>query len=363
MRKEPAGQGGRIPRTSWWLLFVTLEFSLGAVADPPLDWDKVDAGYIPSPEQLRDHMALLDSKFDELKTKIAGLDSRFPATTDARGRTMKDDWRDYVLAEPSQADIATQHQRMTDAIEAFRWRDAIAALEQVRFVMGREMLTMKGITDYWQQIADHPPHFEPYWAMLQANSITPHYAKNFESLDRTFQLQLDHGLFAAAMNITMPKMRALRARAARLDSSALESLGDLPDDKRLDPMTASGACVPEASESSGGASAKLDPKRPAAELVYPIDSRRLGEQGRVYVGIVVGATGCVMKASVYGSSGYERLDRAAVKHALGMRYLPAERDGKPIDTVCVIPVNFVLNQGFMRTAMQIKNQASQKATL
>lgn len=343
MQRQRARQGVLAPRISWLLLLVTLEFSLGAVADPPLDWDKVDAGYIPSPEQLRDHMALLDSKFDELKAKIAGMESHFPASSDARGRTMKDDWRDYVLAEPSQADIATQHRRMSEAIEAYRWRDAIAALVQVRFDIGRDILTMKGITDYWQQIADHPPHFEQYWAMLQANSITPHYAKNFESLDRTFQLQIGHGLFAAAMNITMPKMRALHARAARMDSGALESLGDLPDDKRLYPLTATEACVPEASESSGRGSAKLDPKRPAPELAYPFDSRRLREQGRVYVGAVVGATGCAMKASVYGSSGYERLDRAAVRHALSIRYLPAERGGQQIDTISVIPVNFVLH--------------------
>jgi TonB family protein len=343
MRTRRGRHGCRTRPIRSWLLFVTLGFCVAAAADPPLDWNRIEAGYIPSAEQMRDYMAFLDAKLEEIKPTIANLAARFPLVTDARGRSARDDWRDYVLNEASRAEIAAQHQRMTQAIENYRWREAIAALNDVRFDLLREAQTMKAIADYWQQIGDHPPDFEPYLRMLQANSITPHYQKNLDSLERTFQWQIEHGLFAAAMITTLPKMRVLRARAIHLDSKALEALGDLPVEKRLYLVAGTSACAPEALVSSGSEAAKVDPTRPAAALAYPADSRRLQEEGSVAVGLVISATGCATRASVYGSSGYERLDRAAVEHALGIRFLPAEHAGQRVTKVSVLPVNFVLN--------------------
>jgi TonB family protein len=47
-------------------------------------------------------------------------------------------------------------------------------------------------------------------------------------------------------------------------------------------------------------------------------------------------------ASVYGSSGYELVDRAAVEHALLMRFLPSKRDGQAVDAHVMLPVDFNL---------------------
>src|SRR5277367_153411 len=270
MRQERSPNRGRSRRGCIGLL-LALGLSTVTVADPPpLDWDKIEAGYIPSPDQVRDFLAQFDAKLDEAKVKTATLSARFPATRDERGRSIQDDWRDYVLTESSLAKIAAERRVIAEAIDGYRWFDATAALRRLRVHMLRELRTMQAITQYWQQLGDHAPRFEPYRAMLKENSLTPHYEQNLSSLERTFQLQIEHGLFDVAMNYTIPRMWALRARAARLDGNALERLGDLPDEKRLYPMAANSSCLREASASSGSASVKLDPNRSVPSLEYPV---------------------------------------------------------------------------------------------
>lgn len=64
---------------------------------------------------------------------------------------------------------------------------------------------------------------------------------------------------------------------------------------------------------------------------YPPTSRRLGEAGTVVLEVVVAEDGTVQDATVVTSSGYERLDQAAVAHAKrAWRFIPGTEDGKPV---------------------------------
>lgn len=64
---------------------------------------------------------------------------------------------------------------------------------------------------------------------------------------------------------------------------------------------------------------------------YPEISRVNGEQGVVVLKFVVNADGTVSNAQVAKSSGYPRLDQAAVDEVTAdWRYVPAMQDGKPI---------------------------------
>ena len=75
---------------------------------------------------------------------------------------------------------------------------------------------------------------------------------------------------------------------------------------------------------------------------YPPMSRRLGEQGLVVVRALIGADGNAQKAEVQQSSGYERLDRAAVETALKWRYVPGKRAGVAEAMWFNLPLRFVL---------------------
>ena len=75
---------------------------------------------------------------------------------------------------------------------------------------------------------------------------------------------------------------------------------------------------------------------------YPANSRRLGEQGKVIVRVLIGSDGTAQKAEVRQSSGFERLDLAALATVQRWRYVPGKRGGVPETMWFSVPVNFVL---------------------
>ncbi|NDP63599.1 energy transducer TonB [Polaromonas sp.] len=75
---------------------------------------------------------------------------------------------------------------------------------------------------------------------------------------------------------------------------------------------------------------------------YPALSKRLGEQGKVVVRVLIGADGTPKKAELRQSSGYERLDQAALNTVLKWRYVPGKRGGVAEDMWFNVPINFVL---------------------
>ena len=75
---------------------------------------------------------------------------------------------------------------------------------------------------------------------------------------------------------------------------------------------------------------------------YPALSRRLGEQGQVMLRVLIGTDGVAQKAEISTSSGYERLDQAALATVLRWRYAPGRRAGVPETMWFSVPINFVL---------------------
>lgn len=75
---------------------------------------------------------------------------------------------------------------------------------------------------------------------------------------------------------------------------------------------------------------------------YPKRSWQLHEQGKVVVRVWIGTDGRASQASVTSSSGYERLDLAAVNAALSWRYVPGKRAGVAEAMWFDIPVDWVL---------------------
>ena len=90
------------------------------------------------------------------------------------------------------------------------------------------------------------------------------------------------------------------------------------------------------------------PNADASELnnpapTYPNISRRLGEKGTVSLDILVRADGSVGDVKVKTSSGYKRLDDAAIKAIKRWQFVPAHQGGQPIDYPYEIDFEFGLN--------------------
>ena len=73
---------------------------------------------------------------------------------------------------------------------------------------------------------------------------------------------------------------------------------------------------------------------------YPRVSRKRGERGRVLVRVFINRDGSSEKVEIEKSSGFDRLDQAAMDSAKKCRFIPAKRNGKPVKTLATIPYTF-----------------------
>jgi len=64
--------------------------------------------------------------------------------------------------------------------------------------------------------------------------------------------------------------------------------------------------------------------------IYPRYSRLRGEEGNVVVSVDISASGKIGEVEVVSSSGYSRLDRAAIIALSGVKFIPARLNGKSI---------------------------------
>ena len=79
-------------------------------------------------------------------------------------------------------------------------------------------------------------------------------------------------------------------------------------------------------------------QRPAPQ--YPPMSKRMREEGKVMLRILVNEKGRPEKVEIQKSSGFSRLDDAARQAALGAVFKPYMEDGRPVSVYAIVPINF-----------------------
>jgi len=77
--------------------------------------------------------------------------------------------------------------------------------------------------------------------------------------------------------------------------------------------------------------------------IYPSVSRRMGEQGRVMLRVLVNAQGAADDVQILTSSGFSRLDEAARDAVQRWKFVPAKRGSEPVPAWVRIPIPFILN--------------------
>ena len=75
---------------------------------------------------------------------------------------------------------------------------------------------------------------------------------------------------------------------------------------------------------------------------YPPISRRLNEQGKTTVRVLIGLDGLPQRSEIVKSSGFERLDQAAMATVMRWRYVPGKRGGVAEAMWFNVPINWVL---------------------
>jgi protein TonB len=93
---------------------------------------------------------------------------------------------------------------------------------------------------------------------------------------------------------------------------------------------------------------KIEPPRFGAAYLenpppaYPAQSRRLGEEGRVLLRVLVSEKGNAETVEIEAGSSFERLDRAALETVKKWRFIPAKRNNQPISAYVIVPIKFSL---------------------
>lgn len=75
---------------------------------------------------------------------------------------------------------------------------------------------------------------------------------------------------------------------------------------------------------------------------YPSTSRRMGEQGRVLLRVLVSIKGDAESVQLESGSGSGRLDQAAMEAVKKWRFIPAKRNNQAISAYVLVPVKFSL---------------------
>jgi periplasmic protein TonB len=75
---------------------------------------------------------------------------------------------------------------------------------------------------------------------------------------------------------------------------------------------------------------------------YPSSSRRAGETGRVLLRVLVSTNGSAETVELENSSGFERLDEAAINAVKKWRFIPAKRSNQAVSAYVLVPVKFSL---------------------
>lgn len=75
---------------------------------------------------------------------------------------------------------------------------------------------------------------------------------------------------------------------------------------------------------------------------YPPISRRSGEEGKVLLKVRVSPQGTALDVAVSKSSGFARLDSAALDAVNRWRFVPAKRGDEAIESSVIVPITFAL---------------------
>jgi periplasmic protein TonB len=102
------------------------------------------------------------------------------------------------------------------------------------------------------------------------------------------------------------------------------------------------------SNASGGTGTSSSPRFGAAYLnnpapVYPPIAKRLGEQGRVLLRVLVSPDGMAKEVSLHSSSGSESLDEAAIRAVRRWRFVPAKQGNNAVTAWVQVPIVFKLD--------------------
>jgi TonB family protein len=237
----------------------------------------------------------------------------YPYEKDIRGRIITDDLRDYV----------TVPQTSSGPGEAENGGAAVVPSSAVREAADRAA----AITHYWTVALAVVRNRDMWKPFLEKNHLTPDTPHKHEVV------AAEAALLAA---LSQPPGEEWVQRATAL-AKAYAKERETTYNAKLDSDTIifhprQSKCPVTAARTSGRAEPAIGEIKSSLEEFYPRELRKYQVEGAVVLALKIDADGCATATGIAGSSGSELMDAAAMSWAETAQFLPAERNGSPVDS-------------------------------
>lgn len=190
-----------------------------------------------------------------------------------------------------------------------------------------------------------PAHVAPPEPALLVDLVTPPVAPALQPQPSPRTETRERAPTRVARPQPAPPPPVLASRSVDADAEKAAAVPALATPAPVAQVSPSAAAAPQAV--APVAAASTAPRFDADYLdnpapVYPPISRREREQGKVLVRVQVDPSGVARQVALSLSSGYERLDKAALTAVARWRFVPARSGSEPVAAWVVVPIVFSL---------------------
>lgn len=250
--------------------------------------------------------------------------------TDLRGRTISQDFHDYIVVPARQA-------MSSPTPEAMHAQSSAAAVG-IPALFEQMSQRFRVLELYWRAVSSAMNNRDLWPSFLSNNHMpatTPH-----DSSVMAAMAALRQELAGTDPNPQWAKLASALTEAYVAERKRLVMTYRGTDAEPMQPRTS--PCPAPAASTSGHFLPAMAHMSSLSEY-YPISMRRAGVEGTVMLRVHIDPTGCVTAVGIVASSGSDELDEAARRWAEDTSYLPGERDGHAIQYLGRQPINFSLH--------------------
>jgi TonB family protein len=192
------------------------------------------------------------------------------------------------------------------------------------------------LQDYWSNYPSLTHNRDMWTIFLAHNNLPP-------STPHGVAVTNAEAALLRSMTNTVPNAN-WAPRARELNAAYIQERSQLVRESHISAVYRNrvSPCPASANWSSKKATPAIARMNRSLEDYWPVESKRLGEEGLVLVSIRISATGCALAAAIVGSSGSDMLDDAVLHFFETIDFNPAEIDGKAVDSTATMPIVFKL---------------------
>ena len=185
----------------------------------------------------------------------------------------------------------------------------------------------QALQDYWHQYPSLTHNRDMWNPFLARNGMPPNtpHENAVTVAENALRSALDSGVPNPEWSLRAQELRAayIQERNHSLKTKPIAAASYRP---RVSP------CSTPSDKTTGKTSPTVRRMNRSLVDYWPLESKRLGEEGLVMVRLQVSATGCATAAAISGSSGSEMLDEAVMQFYDTIDFIPGEIDGKAVES-------------------------------